>query len=63
MLNRIFSFMQREPAIIAALAAIVSQVILTVTEVITLNGGEWATIVAAILTAAGVTRSQVSPVD
>lgn len=62
-MNRILSVFLKEPAIISALGALLSAVLLTVLDVIEMAGGEWSALVLALAGAAGVTRQNVSPTN
>jgi hypothetical protein len=52
-----------EPAIVSQVIALLAVVLVEALGWIELGLGEWAPIVAAVLTGAGVTRSKVTPVS
>jgi len=54
---------ESEPAIVAQVVALLSVVLIEAIGWIELGLGEWAPIVAAVLTGAGVTRAKVTPVS
>jgi hypothetical protein len=62
MINAIFDRIRRNPVITSQVIALAAAVVLDVVDVIQMQGGEWATIVGAVLAAAGYGRSQVTPV-
>ena len=57
------SVIKNEPAIVAQVVALVALVLVEAIDWVSLGLGEWSALVAAVLTAAGVTRSQVTPVN
>jgi hypothetical protein len=54
---------ESEPAIVAQVVALLAVVLIEAIGWIELGLGEWAPIVAAVLTGAGVTRAKVTPVS
>ena len=57
------AIVKNEPAIVAQVVALLALLLIDVLQVIELGLGEWAPIVVAVLAGAGVTRSQVTPVN
>lgn len=53
---------KNEPAILSQVVALLALVLIEALDWIELGLGEWAPIVGSVLVAAGVTRSQVTPV-
>lgn len=58
---KIPTVIKNEPAIVAQVVALVALVLVEAIDWVSLGLGEWAALVGAVLTAAGVTRSQVTP--
>lgn len=60
-MSYIRTILKNEPAIVTQALALVGLVLAAAFEVIALEGGDLAAVIGAVLAAAGVTRSRVTP--
>lgn len=56
------TIIRNEPAIVSQVVALLALLLVEAIDWVALGLGEWAALVGAVFTAAGVTRSQVTPV-
>ena len=61
MFTKILQALKNEPALVNGLLALAATALMTIVDVISLNGGEWVAILSTVLAAAGITRQEVTP--